>query len=276
MDVVQYLESVSYLALFLIVIFIAKWLYNVTTPYNTFDEIIDKKNLALATSIAAFIIATTLIFVAILTGPSQGIATDIINVSMYSGIGVLMLFLARFINDKLFLAQFCNHQQIIEHQKLSVGIAQGASFIAAGFIISGALAGEGTLLSAIVFFLLGQVTLLIVSKLYDGITAFDLVDELEKGNTAAALSFASTKIAIGIILLHALVGEFNTWSQSISLFFIDATIAIVLLPIVRILVDKLLLPKVVVDQAIVEQNIAVALIEGTVAIAVAVVIFFTL
>lgn len=276
MDVVQYLESISYLALFLIVIFVAKWLYNLTTPYNTFDEIIEKKNVALATSIGAFIIATTMIFVAALNGPSKGLVTDLISVSMYSGIGILMLFSARFINDKVFLAKFCNHQQIVEHHKLSVGIAQGASFISAGLIIAGALTGEGTLLTAIVFYLLGQVALLILSKLYDVLTPFDLLDELEKGNIAAALSFAATKIAIGIILLHALVGEFYSWPQSIALFFIDAAIAIVLLPIVRILVDKVLLPKVAVDQAIAEQNVAVALIEGAVAIAVAVVILFTL
>ncbi len=276
MDIIQYSINASYLVLFLVVIFIAKWLYNLTTSYNTFEEIIEKKNLALSVSIAAFIISVTMIFIAILSGPSRGYLTDITNVAIYSAIGVLMLFVARVINDKFLLSKFCNHQQIIEKQQLSVGIAQGASFIAAGLIIAGSLTGEGSLISAIVFYLLGQITLLVLSKLYDFLTKFDLLHELEEGNVAAAISFASTKIAIGIILLHALVGEFESWTSSISLFFIDAAIAIVLLPIVRILVDWVLLPNIKIDEAISDQNTAVALIEGSVAIAVAVVILNTL
>ena len=276
MDVTQYLENSSFLALFLVVVFIAKWLYNVTTPYNTFEEIIEKKNVALATSIGAFIVAVTMIFVGILNGPSNGLLADVMNVALYSGVGIVMLFFARLINDKFFLAKFCNHEQIVEQHKLSVGIAQGASFIAAGLIIAGSLTGEGSFTTAIVFYVLGQITLLVLSKLYDLITKFDLLEELEKGNIAAAISFASTKIAIGVILLHALLGEFKSWNDSITLFFIDAAIAIVLLPLVRILVDLVLLPKIKVDDAIVEQNVAVALIEGLVAISVAIVILYTL
>ncbi|MER2491116.1 DUF350 domain-containing protein [Catenovulum sediminis] len=278
MDIIitQYLENSAFLALFLVVVCIAKWLYNLLTSYNTFEQIIEKRNTALAVSIAGFIIAVTMIYIAVLKGPSRGLINDLINVGLYSAMGLGMLFLARLINDKLLLSKFCNHQQIIEHQRLSVGIVQSASYIAAGLVIAGSLTGEGSLISAVVFYVLGQITLLIFSKVYDLITRFEFQHEIEKGNVAAAVSFAATKIALGIILLHALVGGFNSWFESISLFFIDAIIALILLPLVRIVVDIVLLPKIKIDDAIEAQNTAVAIIEGFVAISVAAVIFYTL
>jgi len=275
-NLTYYLENISYLALFLVVVFIAKWFYNLTTSFNSFKEIIENKNVALASSICGFIMAVTMIYIAVLQGPSQGLINDLINVSMYSGIGLLMLLLTRIINDKFLLSSFCNDKQIIEHQRLSVGLVQGGSYIAAGLIIAGSLTGEGSLISAVVFYLLGQVTLIIFSKLYDLMTSFNLQAELEKGNIAAAISFAATQIAIGIILLHSLVGEFSSWSQDISLYLIDALIALVLLPLVRLLVDLLLLPNIKIDVAIAEENVAVALIEGFIAISVAAVILYTL
>lgn len=275
-DFIYYLENASFLALFLLVICTAKWLYNFTTPYDTFEQIIQHKNTALAASITGYILAITLIYIAVLKGPSKGLINDLISVSIYSAMGLVMLLIARVINDKFLLSKFCNKQQIIEHQSLAVGLAQGASYIAAGLVIAGALTGEGSMLSALVFYLLGQVLLIVFSKLYDLLTRFDLQQELEKGNVAASISFSATKIALGIILLHALVGEFVSWQQSISLFFIDAVIALVALPVVRLVVDFLLLSKIKLDDAIVQQNSAVALIEGFVAIAVASVIFHTL
>ena len=275
-DIFSYLENLSYLALFLVVVCGAKIVYNATTPYNTFNEIIKKKNVALATSISGFIVAVTMIYIAVLQGPSAGLVQDLINVAMYSAAGLIMLCVARIINDKVLLYSFCNHQQIVDHQRLSVGIVQAASFVAAGLIIAGALIGEGSIVSAVIFYVLGQVTLLVFSKLYDLVTTFELRSELEQGNIAAAISFAATKIAIGIILLHALVGEFVSLADSIGLFLIDAVLALILLPVVRLVVDLVLMPNIKIDQAIIDKNIAVALIEGFVAISVALVIFNTL
>ena len=84
-------------------------------------------------------------------------------------------------------------------------------------------------------------------------------------------------IALGIILLHALGGEFVSWQSGISSFALDALTAFIILPVVRMLVDKLLIPSVNIDYAIKkEHNVAVALLEGAVAISVALVIFFAL
>jgi len=109
------------------------------------------------------------------------------------------------------------------------------------------------------------------AKVYDWLTTFDLLVELEKNNVAAAISFSATIIAIGIILLHALTGEFISWQTSLTIFALDAAIALVMLPIIRVLVDKALMPSVQTTQ-----NTAIALLEGAVAISIALVILCAL
>jgi len=73
-------------------------------------------------------------------------------------------------------------------------------------------------------------------------------------------------------LCHALIGGFHTWQQSLSLFFIDALFGFLILPIVRYLVDKIIFSKISLDQAMHDKNTAVAVIESSIAICVAVII----
>lgn len=267
----------SFVALFFLVILTAKWLYNFTVPYNTFQEITENKNLALAVSIVGFLGANSIIYVAVLIGPSYGLITDLLNVTLYTALGMALLLVSRFINNKVLLHSFCNHSHILEKQSLSVGFIQAASYITSGLIIAGSLMGDGDIFSALVFYALGQILLILFARFYDFCTKFDLLVELEKNNFAAAISFSATIIAIGIILLHALIGDFHSWQSSLTLFFIDAAIALIALPITRLLVDKALMPSVNIDQAIQEnQNTAVASLEGAVAICTALVILFSL
>jgi len=276
MDILPLLDLV-FVVLFFVVILAAKWLYNLTVPYNTFNEIIDNKNVALSVSIVGFFTASSIIYVAVLFGPSVDLVTDLINVVLYTALGMALLLLSRFINNKVLLHSFCNHDHIAEKQSLSVGLVQAACYITSGLIIGGSLMGDGDLLSALVFYGLGQVSLILFAKVYDWLTTFDLLVELEKNNVAAAISFSATIIAIGIILLHALTGEFISWQTSLTIFALDAAIALVTLPIIRVLVDKALMPSVNIDDAIqTTQNTAIALLEGAVAISIALVILCAL
>ena len=274
---VSELSNLLYIVIFFFVVCLTKLVYNLSVPYNTFTEIADKQNRAIAISVSGFSLAIAIIYCAVVAGPSSGLFNDVVNVIMYTIVGIFLLIFSRFINDKVLLHSFCNHQQLGEHQNVAVGISQAGCYLASGLIIAGAVTGEGTLWSALIFYVLGQLLLIIATKVYDWITPFELLTELKKQNSAAALSFAATLVAIGIILLHALIGTFESWQSSLILFAQDALIALVLLPIIRILVDKVMFPVVNLNQSIKEQqNTAIALLEGTVTISIAVVILFAL
>ncbi|KZX00287.1 hypothetical protein JL49_12230 [Pseudoalteromonas luteoviolacea] len=271
------MQSLSFVGLLLIIMFIAKWLYNFTTPYDTFNEILIKKNAALATSVAGYIVSVAIIFCAVLMGPSNGLVNDLITVAGYSLAGMVMLLMSRVINDKLILHAFCNSAQLIEKQNTSTGVVQAASYIASALLIGASLHGEGGWASAIVFYGLGQITLVLFARIYDLLTSYNLMTELESGNSAVAATFSATLIALGMVLLHALVGEFESWHSSITLFVQDAVIGFVILPLARLFIDKVMFPSVCIDKAVGEEhNMSVALVEGGVALSVAGVIVVVL
>ena len=272
----SYLNNLTFIGLFFVIIVLAKLVYNWTTPYCTFAAIKQSRNLAIATSITGYLIAVSIIYVAALVGPTSGLLVDLKNVSLYSLLGIGLLLISRIVNDKVLLHSFCNHTQLVEKNNLSVGLAQASSYITSGLIIAGALTGEGSIVSALVFYSLAQICLVVFARFYDLLTDFKLLDELAKGNKAAALSFSGTTIAIGIILLHALTGAFTTWQNSLMLFAIDAVIAFLVLPFVRLLIDKVLMSSIHLDSEIKSQNKAVALFEAGVAVSVSLVIFFAL
>ena len=203
------------IALFIAIIAVAKLSYNLATPYNTTSQLTDNANSALGLSIGGYLGAITIIYGFVLTGPSKGLITDLINVSLYSLLGMVLLTCSRILNDKLLLRLFCNQEQLINQQNEAVGLVQAANYMAAALIIGGALTGEGTWLSAIVFYLLGQLMLIIFAKGYDHLTTFNLNEQLEKGNKAVALSFSGTMLALAIILCHALIGGFFTLSSKV-------------------------------------------------------------
>lgn len=272
----DYLVNSSFLVLFLFTVFSAKRVYNFTTPYCTFSQLIEQKNRSLAFSISGYLLAVTIIYLSVLSGPTAGLVTDLMNVAIYSTCGMLLLVLSRVINDKFLLPTFCNTKHLIEKQNLATGFVQAASYISSGLLIGGALSGEGSWLSALVFYALGQCLLVIFAKLYDIITQFDLQSELKNQNLAAGISFSATLIALGIILFHAIAGEFVSWQQSLTLFAIDSVIAFLCLPIFRLAFDKLLLPSISLDKVIAENNVAVALIEGAMVIGIALAILIAL
>ena len=180
----------AYIGLFIAIIAVAKLSYNLATPYNTTSQLTDNANSALGLSIGGYLGAITIIYGFVLAGPSQGLLSDLMNVSLYSVLGMVLLTCSRILNDKLLLRLFCNQEQLINQQNEAVGLVQAANYMAAALIIGGALTGEGSWLSAIVFYFLGQLMLIIFAKGYDHLTAFNLHEQLEKGNKAVALSFS--------------------------------------------------------------------------------------
>ena len=168
----------AYIGLFIAIIAVAKLSYNLATPYNTTSQLTDNANSALGLSIGGYLGAITIIYGFVLAGPSQGLLSDLMNVSLYSVLGMVLLTCSRILNDKLLLRLFCNQEQLINQQNEAVGLVQAANYMAAALIIGGALTGEGSWLSAIVFYFLGQLMLIIFAKGYDHLTAFNLHEQL--------------------------------------------------------------------------------------------------
>ncbi|MCY4045580.1 MAG: DUF350 domain-containing protein [Cellvibrionales bacterium] len=233
------LSTGSLLVLYLAIFFIANIFYARKAGADIKRQIIEKDNAAAAISFAGFLIGQGIIFIGSVMGPSKGLVADLLIVLQYGALGILLLFISHWINDKLILSRFCNRTLITEKQNIGVGVVQAASFVASGLMIAGSLQGEGGgIETAFAFFILGQLFLVIMGKVYDKLTPFDLQQEVLDNNPAASVSFAGSLIALGIILSKAASGDFISWEANVTSFLSFALGACLLLPVFRFFFDK--------------------------------------
>jgi len=267
-------RTAAFVVLYLVLFLLAKWFKDFLTPYKINDELTNKDNLAIALTMCGYYLGAVAIFVGALAGPSQGFVNDLIQVGGYSILGLIFLNASRFFNDKVMLSKFSNVEQLSKEQNVAVGAVQFGTYVATGLIAAGAVTGTGGgVITAIVFFVLGQLSLLIFFLIYNFFTPYSIHDELGKQNVTAGVALGGTLIALGIIVLNGVSADFVDWEASLTTLTITNVMAFVFLPIVRILMDKMVIPGNDLSCEIVDdQNIGAGFLEATIAISFAIVL----
>lgn len=267
------LVTSAYIGLFVFIFLVAKWVKDLFTPYKLNKELAEHDNFAISLTMSGYYIAVALIYAGQVAGYGVSFQSDIINVALYSLLGVLVLNLCRWINDKFILRTFCNIEKLTKEQDVGVGIVQFAVYVATGFIASGALSGEGSIWTFFGFFFLGQLCLIIFSVVYNLIAPFNLYEQLEQKNMAAATAFAGTIIALGLIIMNGVSGDFVAWSSDLTSFALTVFIAFVCLPLFLWVTDRLIIPGKSIRIEIVEdKNLAAGVLEATIAVSFALVL----
>jgi uncharacterized membrane protein YjfL (UPF0719 family) len=284
-------RGLVFVALGLVVLVAAKLVRDLVTHYNVEQEISEKQNLAVALRLSGYFIGVILIFLGALYQPLtlvgvEGLGFDleygiqVIRVLVYSLAGIVALNLVRLLMNRLVLYKFNIEEEIVRGQNVGTGAAEFGMYIAVGLVVAGAVSGEGTgseleaALTALAFFAMGTALLVVFALFYELTTHFDIHDEIEGNNAAVGVAFGGNLIAIGLVTLKAVFGEFTGWGESIVAFLIYGVIGFVLLYVMRLLIDLLILRTVKVSDALaVDRNLGVAFIESAVVISSAMVLF---
>ena len=259
-------RGLVYVALGIVVLYIAKWILDLVTPYHVGDQLGEKGNTALGLSITGYFLGVIIVFVAVLYTPfgageeyqwqfDADFGYDVLEVFLYSLGAIAVLNLTRFLVDRLVLFKFNVEKEVIEDQNAGSGAVEMAVYIAVALIIASALAGyEVTPLGAVApsildeiirsvaFFLLGVVVLVLYALYYQVVTAYDIHDEIEKDNVAVGVAMAANLIAIAIVVFKAVTGEFRGWGGGLISFATFAVIGFILLLVVRWIIDKAIFP----------------------------------
>ena len=233
-----------YLIASFILFWVGKVVYSVTSPgFHFKDELVEKDNAALAVAFSGYGFGLILAIGGVMMGPSHGLDNDLIDIGIWGGLSIVLMNLARLINDKLVLHSFSTVDEIVRDQNVGTGAVLGASYVATGLVVNGAVTGVlGGVVETLVFWLLGQLALVLAGLVYERMIGFDLHGEIEKDNVAAGIAFAGALIGVGIIVRHAAAGDFISWSMNLQEFALEVILSLVLLPIVRFLADVVLLP----------------------------------
>ncbi len=287
-------KGLVYVALGVIILAVAKFARDLVTRHGIDQEVVEERNLAVALRLSGYLLGVILVFLGAVYEPfvlvvsdgglgfNREFGFDVLRVLLYSLAGIILLNLIRLLVDRLVLYKFNVEREIIEDQNAGTGAAEFGVNVAAGLLIAGAISGGSvgpeieTALIALAFSGMGLVVLVLFALFYELTTSFDIHAEIEKNNTAVGIAFGGNLIAIGLVVLKALFGDFIGWQQGIVEFLLFAVIGFVLLYALRLLVDLILLPKTRVADQLVAGNTGVAFMESIVLISSALILFFAI
>src|SRR5262249_20568486 len=146
-------------------------------------------------------------------------------------------------------------REILERNNVAAGTLVAGSHVANALLILGALADEGPLASGVVFWIYGQVLLMLAVVAFLRLVSYDLPAEVGRGNQAIALAVAGVLVSTGNVLRMSISGPFVGWSAGFAAATGYAVAGLVLLFVVRQLTDWLLLPGVTIRQEVLEQEV---------------------
>lgn len=281
MSIDQGITGLIYIAAVFLLLLLAKLIYGRLNPrIDLRHQLFEKDNFAFSLEVVGYYLGLLLALGGLLAGPSAGWVDDLIDIFFFGILTLILLNLSAWINDKIILSRFDNTKEIIEDQNAGTGAIEAGNHIANGLILAGAISGQGgDLLTALAFWGLGQVVLIIAGLVYNACLPFDLHDEVEKDNVAVGVAFAGVLIAVGNIVRFATEGDFMSWWSHLSDFALFALIGLILLPVVRWGTDVLLVPGVKLTDELVNQdkpNVGAGLLEAFSYVAASMLIGWTL
>ncbi len=270
--------SFGQLVLGVVVLILAKVALGWLSPYSTDQEMTSRDNPAFGLAIAGYFAGTAIIYIS-----SAGFAplpldegVSAVFAAMGENLGwalagIVALNGSRLVTDRLLVSHVRNDREITEHRNTAAGALECGAYIAAATVLAGAIRQPGgTIWTALGIFLLAQFAFVLIGRLYQRWIGYDVVAEIRSGNLAAGVGFSMTLVALSLLMLKAIGGEFTTWTASLSFFVFDAVAGLILLLFLRWLAGAALLPGSRMVQEIVrDRNVNAGLIEGVFAVGIA-------
>ena len=139
-----------------------------------------------------------------------------------------------------------------------------------GMLVNGAFTGdEGGMLSAAVFFFLGQVVMIAAIFIHEKIYRFNVVECVQANNISAGVAVAGLLVAYSIILRASIAGDFTGWIPGLISFAASAVAGMIALIVFERIAALIFLPRTSVGEAIRSGNTAaIVLVQGiTIALA---------
>jgi len=280
----------SYDLALLIVLVIATWIGKLINDllnrrYKTDEEIVGKNNTAVGVAMAGYYLGLMIAIAGVVLGPeSHDFWKDLLNTGIYSIVAIILMNISRVICDKLILYKFDEQKELVEDQNVGTGSVMAGTYLATGFIISASVSGEVSgewwkgLLSCIIFFVIGQIVLILAGLWYRLLVRYDVHKVIEESNNAAAgMSFGGFMFAVGYIASSAMSGESVSWMADIVSFVLYVIVALIFLSIGYWITDVLFLPKATMSDEVGKQgNIAASALSVAVNIGIAILIVHVL
>ena len=246
MNIERYGIYILYTLIYVALAVVLKYALNLKSlsDYNA-DEQMVGGNLAVGLRRTGAQFGLAIAVMGVLSGGSAGnLLADLFSTALYGVIAVVFMLSSLFITDRLVLPGI-NNQQALKQGNVAVGFVELGVLVATGIIAYSSMAGEGGgILSSLVYFIAGQITLVALVVVYEKvfIRNFDIVEAVGKNNIASGIYLGGKMIAYALILKSAIAGN-ETRSQPVDLaleFFALAALGMIFLYLFEYILDRLI------------------------------------
>jgi uncharacterized membrane protein YjfL (UPF0719 family) len=278
-SVLELLWTLGEGVVFALVVFAFMWLtkqlgdVRSRAHYDADVEIEERANLALGLRRAGLYLGLAVGMTGALTGGGAGFQTDLMELVIEGAILSGLLVVALILTDRVVIHGIDN-QHALSQGNVAVGLVELGVALATGLIALGSFSGEGGgVVSAVVFFGLGQLALIVLAIVYEKVTPYQVIEDVRDGNAAAGAMLGGVLVAFGFILSASLTGPSIGWVEDLTGFGISAVAGISLILLFQWPIDRLFLPGLSLQRAIEgERNVAAVVVAVAVKIAIALVI----
>ncbi len=278
------LMAIPYFGVLCAAVILGKLVYVRTSTFSVDAELTEKDNPALGITVSLYMLGLAIG----LSGTVAGIRHDdpwvLVPVMLYAAVSIGLMRLSVIINDRLILNRFQIVKEIVQDRNCGTGFVVGGSCVATGLILqaSWTVANPGEtfliqigsgLMYSLIYFVIGQILLVIGGKVYALITPYDVHKCIEDDdNTAVGLSFCGFLIGLGIIGWRAIFRSTEDVLADVLIALWIMILGLMLMVAVRILVDNVILPQRPLIKEVVEQrNVAAGAIVCVCFIAIAII-----
>ena len=244
------LGIVPYFICALALFFLGKFLFDLSTPHIAdSDELTKKDNPAFGALFVGYMLGLAFALAGVFSNLGPSLIDNLVDLGI-SGLSAIALMRASMaLGEKLMLHGLRLDEQITKERNLGAGLAFAGLFVANGLAISGVMQGQSEsylreLLDIVVYWVAGQVFLLLSWLVYRLAARFDVSKDLgERKNPAAGMSVAGFFVAAGIVLEAALAGSSGDIPHELLIALAVCLCGLVLLAATSALCDLVLLPK---------------------------------
>lgn len=264
------LVMIMFVGLVIIFLFLSKKIADVITRFDDDAQIRQNENLAVALRRFGIFVGMCIALEVLVADVSS--YRDATLFCVYAAIAVAVFFAAHFINDFIIIPKVCNNE-LIKGGNISTGIIEAGAFIATGMLLNGAFSGYvGGILSAVIFFFLGQIFMIAAIYVHEKIYRFDVVQCVKDSNLSAGVTVAGLLVAYSIILRASIAGDFTGWIDSLTSFALSAASGMIALILFERIATLIFLPKTSIGEAVRSGNTAVVVLVQGITIALSLII----
>lgn len=228
------------------------------------DDLIAGGNLAVGLRRSGAQLGLAIVMMGVLSGASApSLAQDLLVTVLYGALGLALIVSSLFITDRLVLPGV-NNMSALKENNTAVGIVEFGMMVATGLIAYSSIIGEsGGVASTLIYFLVGQLTLVCLVLVYDKVMVrkVDIVKAVADNNSAAGIYLAGKLIAYALILKGAIAGNLPdaTLVELALEYVVLAVGGMILLYVFELVIDLLLVTTAKVSEILRENSIVPAL-----------------